>query len=217
MSASRPLFITFHCGDPYYARRAAELQDRCAALGVPLEVAAAPDQGCYWRNTLYKPIFIRERLAALGRDLIWIDADTALHRDDAAFHALGADLTLATHSGDLAGIKASPIGVAWTPQAAAFVAAWADACQARLDAGEIDLDHDLLKYEVLPAFAGRLSLRLLGDPQRAREFTEGATLTNGLSGRGGGALAQVLRKNRIRGAAFAALRLEQFEVGRPAP
>jgi len=69
MSASRPLFITFHCGRPYYARKAVELQCRCAAFGVPLEVSAAPDQGCYWRNTLCKPIFIRARFAAMRRNL----------------------------------------------------------------------------------------------------------------------------------------------------
>lgn len=209
----RPCFISFYCGDSYYARCAAALQQQCAALGVPILVEAAPDLGCYWRNTLFKAIFIRDRLAAMQRDLIWIDADTTLHEDHVAFQSLSADLTLASHSGDLSGVKASPIGLAYTPRAQALVAAWAQACKARLDQNDVDLDHDLLKYEILPAFAGKLSLRLMGDPARPRQFTEGTTLTNGLSGRSGGAMQHVLQRNKQRSAAFAALRLEHFLNG----
>ena len=50
----------FYCGDAYYARAADRLRENCAALDIPLSIEAIPDHGCYWRNTLVKPRFIRE-------------------------------------------------------------------------------------------------------------------------------------------------------------
>ena len=213
----RPWLVSYFCGDPYYAHAAAALRARCEALGIPILIEPAPDGGAYWRNTLLKPAFILEKLVALHRDLIWIDADTTLHEDHPEFRALTADLTVASHTGDLTGVKASPIGFSCGPRSLAFLAAWALACQARLDAGEVDLDHDILKYEILPDFAGRLSLRLMGDPTRPRDFTEGRTLTNGLSRRAREALPYVLARNRQRSARFAVLRLEHFALALPEP
>jgi hypothetical protein len=208
--ASRPLFISFYCGDVYYARAADKLRENFVALGIPLLIEAVPDQGGYWRNTLAKPRFIREKLAQLRHDLIWIDADTRLLRDHAAFQLLESDLTMASHSGDLRGVKASPVGIAYNDRSLAFIDAWAAACDRRADEGEIDFDHDILKYEILPAFAGLVSLRLMGDAAAPREFTEGQTLVNGLSGRSRGALATVLARNNIRKAAFERLTLAEF-------
>ena len=206
----RPLFVSFYSGDAYYRRCAAALGARCDALGVPILIEARTDLGGYWRNTLQKPIFLLEKMRALDRDLIWIDADTDLRQDHPEFRALRADVTFASHSGDLSGIKASPIGVARTPAGFAFVEAWAQVCRDRLAADEIDLDHDILKYEILPAFASRLTMRMMGDPARPRAFTDGCVVTNGLSGRSRAALPAVLRRNRLRADAFAALRIEHF-------
>jgi hypothetical protein len=210
MAEARPLFISFYCGDAYYTNAAEKLRANCAALGIPLLIEAVPDQGVYWRNTLAKPRFIQAKLAALRRDLIWIDADTKLLRDHAAFQTLQADLTMASHSGDLRGVKASPVGIASNERALAFIEAWAAACDRRAAAGEIDFDHDILKYEILPAFAGRVSLRLMGDAATPREFTEGQTLVNGLSGRARAALPAVLARNNSRKHAFEQLTLAAF-------
>lgn len=117
---------------------------------------------------------------------------------------------MASHSGDLTGVKASPIGFAYNPRTMAFVAAWAEACEARLAADDIDLDHDILKYEVLPAFAGLVPPRLMGNPAHPRELTEGRILTSGLSRKSAAEISPMLARNRGRSAAFEALRIEDF-------
>lgn len=207
---SRPVFVSFHCGDPYYARAGAALRARCDTLGIPLLIEGVADRGSYWRNTLQKPLFIRDMLDRLRRDLFWIDVDTNLHADHPAFHAVKADLAVASHSGDISGVKASPIGFAYNARSLAFVTDWAETCRARLDSGEVDLDHDILKYEILPRFPGRITIDLMGDAIRPREFTEGRILTNGLSGRGRDALPIVIARNRSRAARFAGLSLHDF-------
>lgn len=212
---ARPGFISFYCGDPYYARAAEALRVRCETLGIPITVEPLTDRGCYWRNTLLKPGFIRDQLAARRRDLFWIDADTQLHADHPHFHRIGADLAVASHTGDLSGVKASPIGFAYNPRTLAFLTAWAAACDARLAADDVDLDHDILKYEILPAFIGKVTLRLMGDPTDPRALTEGRILTNGLSRKSAADLSPVLDRNRLRQGGFTGLHLEHF--ARPAP
>ncbi|WP_102958634.1 hypothetical protein [Mangrovicella endophytica] len=209
-ATGRPLFVSFHTGGSYYGPAAAALERRCAALGLPLLMLQRPDSGAYWRNTLMKPGIILETMKARQCDLIWIDADTDLHGDHPAFQRLDADIMAASHSGDLTGIKASPLGLAFNSRSLAFVGAWAALCQMRIDGETIDLDHDILKYEVLPAFGGRISLRLMQDAAGLRSFSEGKVLTNGLSRKPVSTLQAVTARNSKRSMRFDSLCLSDF-------
>lgn len=209
--SDRPVFISFHTGDRFYRDGAARLGRRCAALGIPLLIERL-EGAEYWTNTLRKPPFILEKVRELRRDLFWIDADTSLNEDHDCFRAVSGDLAFASHTGTLRGIKASPIGVRYTDASLRFLSCWSEECLARIRRHDVDLDHDVLKYDVLPRFRGRISLSLMTDGVSPRNFTDGRFIANGLSRVPGKAqaLGAVFAKNARRAHAFDALGLHDF-------
>ena len=210
--SDRPPFISFYTGDRFYRDGSVRLRSRCAALGIPLLVERLDGAGEYWANTLRKPPFILEKVRELRRDLFWIDVDTSLNEDHDCFRAVSGDLAFASHTGTLQGIKASPIGVRYTDASLRFLSCWSEQCLARIRQHDVDLDHDILKYEVLPRFRGRLSLSIMTDGVSPRNFTDGRFIGNGLSRPPGKsqALGAVFAKNARRAHAFGALGLQDF-------
>jgi hypothetical protein len=210
--SDRPVFVSFYAGDRFYRDGAVRLQRRCAALGIPILIERLDGAGEYWTNTLRKPPFILEKARELRTDLFWIDVDTLLNEDHDCFKAVSGDLTFASHTGTLQGIKASPIGVKYNDASLQFLSCWSEVCLARLGRHDVDLDHDILKYEVMPHFCGRVSVRIMTDGVSPRNFTDGRYISNGLSRVHGKsrALQAVMSRNARRAQTFNALGLHHF-------
>ena len=211
-----PQFISFYTGDVYYKKKAEQLRDKCESLNIDIEISEVKNRGSYWKNTLYKPLFIYQKLMEKKRDLIWIDADTDIRvRHDSIFN-WKADLYFASHTGELDGIKASPIGFKFNDNSIKFLEEWKKACEAKILSNEIDFDHDVLKYEIIPNFKGIISLEIMKGDLEPKEFTDGSIINNGNS-RVSGKFSEtpfVLRKNTSRSDSFNSLKKEDFLYGK---
>jgi hypothetical protein len=207
-----PKLISFYTGDPYYASKASELKNRCYSLGIEVEISEVRNQGDYWKNTLYKPVFIYKNLIEKKEDLIWIDVDTEIVSKNSEMFNWTSDLYFASHTGEMDGIKASPIGFRFNDRTLSFVDEWKRCCELKISSGDVDFDHDVLKYDILPQFKGRVSLQIMKGNLEAKEFTNGVIINNGNSRVHGKAqqTRHVLRKNNSRSSLFECLKKEDF-------
>jgi hypothetical protein len=210
-----PKLISFYTGDPYYATKASELKNRCYSLGIEVEISEIGNQGDYWKNTLYKPVFIYKNLVEKKEDLIWIDVDTEIVSKNIEMFKWTADLYFASHTGEIDGIKASPIGFRFNDRTLKFVEEWKKSCESKISSGDVDFDHDILKYDILPQFKGGISLQIMKGNLEAKEFTNGNVINNGNSRVHGKSqqTRHVLRKNNFRRFPFECLKKEDFIHG----
>jgi hypothetical protein len=209
-----PIFISYHTGNPYYSSCAESLVSRIRSLGGEIIMERLDDSGYYWKNTLKKPSFIFSKLQNLKRDLIWIDADTDLLSYTDCMKSWESDIFFASHTGDLQGIKASPMGIKYNARSISFFENLSSACNSKIDSNEIDLDHDVMKYEILPEFTDRLSIEILSCNGTAVDYTDGKYIRNGIS-RGFNKAREtkiVMDKNIKRDIGFRSLSLNNFHV-----
>ena len=211
-----PLFISFFTGDHYYKECANTLRRDLSQLGIESEIEEKNNLGFYWKNTLQKPEFILNKLNKHQRDLVWIDVDTRIFSYPEKLKSWNSNLILASHTGTLEGIKASPIGIKYNQDSIAFLERWTRVSNEKISKNEIDLDHDLMKYEILPEFIGRISIELIEengfDPS---DFTDGRAIKNGASrvkGKGR-EMNIVISKNSKRCHLFNSLGLNDFKHG----
>jgi hypothetical protein len=126
-----------------------------------------------------KPKFILEKLIETKSPVIWMDCDTTLIRPFSAFNETKEDIGLATHSGDINGIKASPLFFNYTKGAFLIIREWilhSNWAQLKMIS---ELDHDALKHWVLPSLIGRVSLKILSDSYQ--DYCNGGYIQNGNS------------------------------------
>lgn len=114
-------------------------------------------------------------------DIFWIDCDTHLKKDSDFFHQIQSDLSFASHTGTLEGIKASPIGFRYNDRVIEFLTLWSKKCEEHILNDDIDLDHDVLKYEILPQFKNKISVSIMGNIGESKRYTDGDIILNGIS------------------------------------
>ena len=78
----------------------------------------------------------------------------------------------------------------------------------------IDLDHDVLKYEILPQFKNRISASIIGKGTDSKRYTDGDIIFNGISRSSDKdyAMRVVLDKNSGRSASFNQLNIKDYEL-----
>jgi hypothetical protein len=90
-----------------------------------------------------------------------------------------------------------------------------DLCDQKIRSNDIDLDHDVLKYEILPKFKGRIWIDVMDDTKlKASDFSDGAIINNGISRVRDKSIymSEVIRKNSKRNSDFQSLLLKDFIV-----
>lgn len=209
-----PIFISYHTGNQYYSSCADNLVNRIKSLGGQILMERIGDTGYYWKNTLKKPGFILSKLKDLKKDLIWIDADTDLLSYTECMKSWSCDILFASHTGDLHGIKASPLGIKYNERTLDFFERLSSLCDSKINSNDIDLDHDVMKYQVLPEFKGRLSADILNCEGSYLDYTDGKHIKNGVSrvlnkGRETGI---VMNKNVKRDSLFNLLSINDFKI-----
>jgi hypothetical protein len=162
---------------------------------------------------LSKPSFILAKLKELQRDLIWIDADTELLAYNDCMKSWESDLVGASHTGDLQGIKASPLCIKYNERTLELFGVFSKVANERISSNYIDLDHDLLKFEILPQFVNKISVDLLQCSGQAIDYTDGRFIRNGISRvmNKGPETRIVMNKNDTRNSTFMSLTLENFK------
>lgn len=163
----------------YYKNHADNLIKKCKKFGVTYNISERTSRGSYGANCLMKPEFILEKLKESKSPLIWMDCDTDFKFPFSEFNLVAEDLGMATHSGNLTGIKASPLFFNYSSGAFKIVREWLVHCRAAFVKDIPELDHDALKHYVLPKLKGEYSIYLLS--KNWNDFVHGKYIVNGNS------------------------------------
>jgi len=210
---NNPILISYYTGDQYYEKCSNNLKRLCNNLGIPIMIENTQSLGSYWKNTLQKPSFILKKIEELKRDVIWIDVDTKINEYPECFKSWDTDIILATHTGNLHGIKASPIGIKYNEASINFLKEWEKICLDRINNSDIDLDHDILKYNLLENLIGKITIDIMKDSLDHVDFTNGKIIDNGVSRVPNKSeyMIKVLEKNKRRESGFYRLSLDHFK------
>ena len=77
------------------------------------------------------------------------------------------------------------------------------------------MDHDVLKYEILPKFRSKISIDIMSDEKlKSSDFSDGSVIINGVSRVRDKAIymREVIRKNARRESDFESLTLNDFNL-----
>jgi hypothetical protein len=214
--SNHPTLISYYTGDPYYELCSVNLKKSCDNLGIPIVIENIQSLGTYWKNTLQKPSFILKKMKEFKSDVIWIDVDTKINQYPDCFKKWDSDIILASHTGNLHGIKASPIGIKYNESSIGFLLEWERVCIDCIHRSEVDLDHDILKYNILENLVGKISMDIMKDSLSHVDFTNGKIIDNGISRAPNKSsyMIKVLEKNRKRESNFYGLSLDDFKYAK---
>lgn len=163
----------------YYEGFAKALIERCKGFGLDYDITEIESRGNYGDNCLMKPEFILEKLKQYKKPLIWMDCDTDFREPFDHFNEVTEDIGMATHTGNIEGIKASPLYLNYTKGAFRIIREWVIHCRECYDNGIVELDHDALKHYVLDTIKGSYSIYLLNN--NWNDFVHGRYIWNGNS------------------------------------
>jgi len=88
---SEPVFISFYTRDTPYEAMAARLRETLDAYGLEHRLVGVDSLGLWERNCAYKARFVRDQWRALGRPVVWLDADATVEADPVVLRQCGAD------------------------------------------------------------------------------------------------------------------------------
>ncbi len=177
-----PKLISYYADfdtNKYYEGFAKTLIQKCQSFGLDYDISELESRGNYGVNCLMKPEFILKKITEYKKPIIWMDCDTDFREPFEHFNNVAEDIGMATHSGELNGIKASPLYFNYTKGAFRIIREWVVHCRACYDKGITELDHDALKHYVLDTLQGTYSTYLLSD--NWNDFVHGRYIWNGNS------------------------------------
>lgn len=163
----------------YYSNCASNLQKKCDEFNLDYDIVKLESKGSYMLNCLQKPHFIKNMMEKHKCPLIWMDCDTNLVEPFDAFDAITEDIGFASHTGDMQGIKASPIYFNYTSNFNLIVDTWIEACEEGLRINGVELDHDALKHVVLPKLKNNISIFVI--KENYNDYCNGKYIQNGNS------------------------------------
>lgn len=159
-----------------YKDAANELIKRCDLFKVKYDVTELESAGSYSKNCLMKPGFILRKLTEHKSPVIWMDCDTRFISSFSEFNNIKEDICLASHSGKIDLITASPIFFNYSIGAFKIIREWAVHCSAALRKNIPELDHDALKHHVLPMLEKSYSISILSN--NFKDFVHGKYIQN---------------------------------------
>lgn len=181
-SIMKPVLISYYADyneTKYYKGYADILVERCKSFGINFDICEMESRDSYGSNCLMKPEFILKKLTEIKKPIIWMDCDTDFIEPFTDFNGVSEDIGMATHTGDLQGIKASPLYFSYSKGAFLIIREWVLHCRAAYIKNEVELDHDSLKHYVLNYLDGKFTYLLLSN--NWTDFVNGRYINNGNS------------------------------------
>lgn len=174
--------ISFYCdieNKTYYSDCAKKLINACKMFNVSCDIEQIESSNNYMINCLRKPKFILNKLEHYKCPLIWMDADTEFRQPFNDFDNCDADLGFCSHTGNIEGIKASPVYFNYTQKCLSLVKDWVEICEDAIANNKFDLDHDALKHKVIPKYNGNIKIKILSE--NYNDYCDGKYIKNGNS------------------------------------
>lgn len=163
----------------YYSNKANALIQKCKQFNVPHDIVELPSKGSYMLNCLMKPTFIKDMMKKYNEPFIWMDCDTEFREPFQNFDDISHDIGFASHTGEINGIKASPVYFKNGDKFDLIINAWIEACEKGLKDNKFELDHDALKHVVLPKIHNHISIFIIN--QNYNDYCNGKYINNGNS------------------------------------
>jgi hypothetical protein len=158
-------------GRTYYSDHSRRLRINCNENNIPHDIRELPSRGEYRLNCLAKPKFLLSILEEKKKPFIWLDVDSLIHAELTVFDELGAKCDVAfAYQGfppqvNVNHPKASPIYLTYKPIVIEFLKFWIDRCEFNeLNHGTKVFDHEILMGAVLPTYASKMQIGMLGMP-----------------------------------------------------
>lgn len=158
--------ISFFCdvdNSTYYSEKAIEFNNKCCSLNIIHEVNQIESQGNWMLNCLSKPKFIITKLEQYKSPLIWMDIDTIIKQSFKDFDDCDCDVGFIRATDEMISIKASPIYFNYTKNSIELINDWINICEKAKINNTVELDHDALRYSVLPKHKDKLKIKTLSE------------------------------------------------------
>ena len=95
---SEPVFVSFYTRDTGYEPLAMRLKATLEAFGLEHRIVGIDSLGVWEKNCALKARFVRDQWRALGRPVVWLDADATVEADPVLLRRCGADFAVSkTH------------------------------------------------------------------------------------------------------------------------
>ena len=147
----------------YYSDNADRIIKECESLEIPYHIKKKESLGSYQLNCLSKPQFILDTLEELNRPILWMDIDSKIHKPLDIFDVFDedTDMGVTTSTGQLNGLKASPLYFGNTAKAKEFINAWIDSTKNIIENNEGVFDHEPL-FSLIPMFIKGMKVAMVG-------------------------------------------------------
>lgn len=163
----------------YYSNKAKDLIQKCKNFNLSFDIQELKSAGSYMLNCLMKPSFIKGMMKKYNEPLIWMDCDTDFKYPFEDFDNIDHDLGFTSHTGNISGIKASPLYFKNGDKFNLIIDLWIQACEDGLNKNNYELDHDALKHTVLPKIHKDISIFIIN--KNYNDYCNGKYISNGNS------------------------------------
>lgn len=123
-----PVVLCYFTLDTPYADEAKKLKASCQRLGLEHRVVGVRPRGSWEANCAYKARFVEEQWRALGRPVLWVDADAVVHRTPDLLRGVAADFAVHRALGWM--FASGTVFFNQTPEAEALLVRWRERCEA---------------------------------------------------------------------------------------
>ena len=127
-SEEMPVVVCYFTLNTPYADEAKKLKESCVKLGLDHRIVGVQPRGSWEANCAYKAKFVEEWWRALGRPVLWVDADAIVHRTPELLRGVAADFAVHRALGWM--FASGTVFFNQTPDAEALLVRWRERCEA---------------------------------------------------------------------------------------
>ncbi len=123
-----PVVLCYFTLDTPYADEAKKLRASCERLGLEHRIVGVRPRGSWEANCAYKARFVEEHWRAIGRPVLWVDADALVRRTPDLLRGVAADFAVHRALGWM--FASGTVFFNQTPEAEALLVRWRERCEA---------------------------------------------------------------------------------------
>ncbi len=123
-----PVVLCYFTLNTPYADEARKLKESCIRLGLDHRIVGVQPRGSWEANCAYKARFVEEWWRALGRPVLWVDADAIVHRTPELLRGVAADFAVHRALGWM--FASGTVFFNQSAEAEALLVRWRERCEA---------------------------------------------------------------------------------------